>query len=261
MSTSSPAPAAGSLQGRTALVTGGGTGIGYAIAQCMLDAGANVCISGRRKEVIEEAAQQLGGTDRVVGVVGDVKTPEGRAEMIAGATEAFGQPITALVNNAGQLEKKPALEVSDEDYDSILSTHVKAGFALSRELAPGMLEAGGGSIIFLASMTSYMGLPLVIGYTTAKTAVLGIVRGLTAEWSGQGVRVNAIAPGWISTPMTDKAFDGDPQRKAKVLGRTPMGKMGLPEDIGHAAVFLSSDHAKFITGQCLCVDGGASIGF
>ncbi|MEM9418586.1 MAG: SDR family oxidoreductase [Planctomycetota bacterium] len=248
-----------SLQDRVALVTGGGTGIGLAIAQCMIDAGAKVCISGRRADVIEQAASQLGPNAH--GVVGDVNSPEGRAAMIRGAKEKFGQPITLLVNNAGHQHKQEATQVSDEDFDTMLSTHIKAGFALSRDLAPGMIEAGGGSILFLASMASFMGVPHIVGYTTAKTAVLGLVRSLTADWSGQGIRVNTIAPGWISTPMTDEAFAKSPDRKAKVLSRTPMGKMGTPEDIGHAAVFLCSDQAGFITGQCLCIDGGASIGF
>lgn len=244
---------------RVALVTGGGTGIGYAISQCLIQAGAKVCISGRRQEILDEAVASLG--PNACGFVGDVTEPAGRAGMIAKAQEAFGKPVTILINNAGQNIKEPAIDVTDEGFDELLNTHVKAGFALARDLAPGMIEAGGGSIVFLASMTSYMGMPLVVGYTTAKTAVLGLVRSLTAEWSKDGVRVNAIAPGWIRTPMTDKAFAGDPDRKAKVFSRTPMQTMGEPADIGQCAVYLCSDAAKFVTGQCICVDGGASIGF
>ncbi|MBK1878976.1 SDR family NAD(P)-dependent oxidoreductase [Pelagicoccus mobilis] len=247
------------LEGEIALVTGGGTGIGLAIAQSLIDAGAKVCISGRRADVLKEAVASLG--DTAIACEGDVTKAEDRGRMLKDVQKAFGAPVSILVNNAGQNFKKPALELSDEEFDQLLDTHVKAGFALSRDVAPAMIEKGKGSIVFIASMASYMGVPQIIGYTTAKTAVVGLTRGLAAEWSKQGIRVNAIAPGWISTPMTDRAFAGDPVRKEKVLSRTPIGTMGLPEDIGQAAVYLCSDAAKFVTGQCVPVDGGASIGF
>lgn len=249
------------LEGEIALITGGGSGIGLAIAQAFVEAGARVCITGRRANVLDESVVKLGGSAKATAMAGDVTVASDRARILAHVQQAFDAPVSILVNNAGQNVKKPALEVTDEDFDALLNTHVKAGFALAREVAPAMLEAGQGSIIFLASMASFMGVPSIIGYTTAKTAVLGLTRGLSAEWSAQGIRVNAIAPGWIHTPMTDKAFEGDPARKAKVLGRTPMNKMGDPEDIALNAVYLCSPAAKFITGQCLTVDGGASIGF
>lgn len=241
------------------MVTGGGSGIGFAIARAFVAEGAKVCITGRRQDVLDAAVNELGG--QAIAVAGDVTQAEDRARMLAAVQAGFGAPVSVLVNNAGQNVKRPALEVSDADFDALLDTHVKAGFALARDVAPAMLEAGKGSILFMASMASFMGVPNIIGYTTAKTAVLGLTRGLSAEWSSQGIRVNAIAPGWIHTPMTDKAFDGDPARKAKVLSRTPMDKMGQVDDIAKAAVYLSSANAQFVTGQCLNVDGGASIGF
>src|SRR5690606_4690281 len=124
--------------------------------------------------------------------------------------------------------------------DTLLNTHVKAAFALARDAAPAMIERGDGKVLFIASMASLMGVPNIVGYTTAKTAVVGLTRALAAEWSSLGVRVNAIAPGWIATPMTRQALDNDPQRKQKVLSRTPMGRMGQPNDIGRTAVFLCS---------------------
>lgn len=141
-----------------------------------------------------------------------------------------------------------------------MNTLVKAGFALARDVAPEMIGQGKGSTLFMASTASLMGVPQVIGYT-AKAAVQGLTRGLSADCLSLGVRVNAIAPGWIHTPMTDQAFAGDPACKNKVLGRTPMNTMGETEDIAQSAVYLCSPAAKFITGQCLNVDGGASIGF
>ncbi|MEO0796801.1 MAG: SDR family oxidoreductase [Verrucomicrobiota bacterium] len=246
------------LDGETALVTGGGTGIGFAIAQALVHANAKVCIVGRREPLLKDAVETLGGNATYA--VGDVTHADDRKRIVEHTKGTLGG-VSILVNNAGQNVKKPAVEVTDDDFDALLNTHVKAGFALARDLAPDMIENRKGSIIFMASMASFMGVPNIIGYTTAKTAILGLTRGLAAEWSQFGVRVNAIAPGWIHTPMTDKAFEGDPARKAKVLGRTPMNSMGDPEDIAQAAVYLSSPSAKFITGQCLTVDGGASIGF
>jgi gluconate 5-dehydrogenase len=247
------------LQNDIALVTGGGTGIGLAIATALSQAGAQVCITGRREELLKSAVESIG--ENASYIAADITCPEDRDAILTHIKETHGAPVSILVNNAGQHHKAPALEVSDADFDALLDTHVKAGFALARDTAPAMLENGKGSIIFLASMTSFMGMPSVIGYTAAKTAVLGLTRALASEWSAQGVRVNAIAPGWISTPMTDKALGSDPQRKAKVLSRTPMQTMGKPEDIALAAVYLSSPAAAFVTGQCLAIDGGASIGF
>ncbi len=248
-----------SLEGEVALVTGGGTGIGLAIAQSLVDAGAKVCISGRRREVLEEAVKSLG--DSAIYSTGDVVNAGDRHRMIEKATETFGAPISILVNNAGQNLKKPALEVTEAEFDQLLDTHVKAGFALSRDVAPSMIKDGKGCILFIASMASYMGVPQIIGYMAAKSAVIGLTRGLAAEWSEHGIRVNAIAPGWISTPMTERAFAGDPARKEKVLSRTPMRTLGEPGDIGQTAVYLCSGAAKFVTGQCMPIDGGASIGF
>jgi gluconate 5-dehydrogenase len=124
-----------------------------------------------------------------------------------------------------------------------------------------MIQRGRGSILFIASMASFIGVPNVLAYTASKTACLGMVRGLAAELSPQGVRVNAIAPGWIRTAMTDDALSKDPARKNKIIARTPMNRLGETEDIGFAAVYLSSPAAKFVTGTVLTVDGGASIGF
>ena len=124
-----------------------------------------------------------------------------------------------------------------------------------------MIERRSGSILFITSMAAIFGIPQVVAYTAAKSACTGMVRALATELSPHGVRVNAIAPGWIETDMTRKAMDGDPERRRKILGRTPMGRFGETDDIGQAAVFLCSPAAKFITGVVLPVDGGASIGF
>ena len=133
-------------------------------------------------------------------------------------------------------------------------------FSLTRVVANTMLDKGGGSILFTASMASLFGIPYVASYSAAKTAHLGLVRTLTAEWASRGVRVNAIAPGWIMTDLSRRSLDTDPKRVERILERTPMKCFGEAEDIGWTAAFLASPAAKFITGACLPVDGGASIG-
>ncbi|TWT82547.1 2-dehydro-3-deoxy-D-gluconate 5-dehydrogenase [Planctomycetes bacterium CA13] len=248
-----------SLTGDVALITGGGTGLGLGMAEAMIHAGAKVAITGRREAPLQEAVNQLG--QNAIYIVGDVTKDSDRNKIVTEAAARLNGPISILVNNAGQNMKKPAMETSDEEFDSLLETHVKASLALSRLVAPGMFDRESGNILFIASMASYMGVPNIIGYTAAKTAVLGLVRALATEWSPKGIRINAIAPGWIETPMTRKAFDGDPERKRKVLSRTPLNRMGLPADIGNAAVFLCSPAANFVTGQTFPIDGGASIGF
>ena len=247
-----------SLEGEHALITGGGTGLGLGIAQCFVAAGARVTIVGRRPEPLQAACEQLGANAAFISA--DITDPARVATLVPEAEQKQG-PLTILVNNAGVHLKKFAAQTTDAEFQSVIQTHLFAAFSLSREVSKGMLERGHGSILFTASMTSFIGMPQVVAYSAAKSSYLGVVRALAAEWSGQGVRVNAIAPGWITSAMTDKALAGDPARKAKILGRTPMGRMGVPSDIGWAAVYLCSPAANFVTGTVLPIDGGASIGF
>jgi gluconate 5-dehydrogenase len=248
-----------SLEGEVALITGGGTGLGLAIASAMIRAGARVVITGRREDPLRAALQDLG--ERAAYAVGDVTLAENRKRWLSQIRRLHGGGPSILVNNAGQNSKIDAAMTSDEEVESLLRTHVIASFALSREVQPEMTDAGHGSILFLASMASFLAIPRIVGYTAAKSSVLGIVRSLAAEWSSIGIRVNAIAPGWIESPMSRQALDNDPARKGKVLGRILAGRMGRPEEIGTAAVFLCSPAASYVYGHCLTVDGGASVAF
>ena len=247
-----------SLTGEHALVTGGGTGLGLAMAQCFVAAGARVTLVGRRLEPLQTACQEFGANAAYL--TADITDAARVATLIAEAESKNG-PLTTLVNNAGVHLKKPAAVTTDAEFQSVIQTHLFAAFSLSREAAKGMLERGRGSILFTASMTSFIGMAQVVAYSAAKSAYLGVVRALAAEWSANGVRVNAIAPGWIQSEMLEKALAGDPARRAKIISRTPMGRMGEPQDIGWAAVYLCSPAAKFLTGVVLPVDGGASTGF
>ena len=247
-----------SLEGKRAVITGGGTGIGLGIARAMAEAGAEVVLVGRRTDVLEQAVASIGANVRWI--QGDVTDLPSLPGLVADIGRQFG-PVQVLVNNAGINMKKMALEVSDEDFARIVQTNLHAVFALCREFGISMREQGGGSIINITSMAAMYGLPLVAAYASSKTAVLGLTRTLASDLAPFHIRVNAIAPGFIESEMTKKALDADPERKFRAIDRTPMGKMGLPEDIGYAAVYLASDAAKFVTGVNLPVDGGNAIGF
>jgi len=251
-------PEAFSLRGETALITGGGTGIGFAMARAMHAAGARVVLVGRRETELQAAVSALGAG--AFAFAHDVTDFGGASGLVERVARDVG-PITCLVNNAGIHLKKPAVETTPEEFQKVLNTHLVGAHALTRAVAPGMIERRHGSVLFTGSMASLFGIPLVIAYTAAKTAMVGLVKGYSTELAGHGIRVNCIAPGWIETEMSRKALDGDPARKAKIFGRTPMGGMGQPEDIGWAAVYLASPAARFVTGVTLPVDGGASIGF
>lgn len=247
-----------SLAGELAIVTGGGTGLGFAMASCLAAAGARVVITGRRREVLEEAAHKLGGS--VLPEQFDVTDLDAAPGFVARMKERYGE-ATILINNAGVHVKKPVEEHTPEDFHRILATHVEGAFALTRATVPAMKRAGHGSIVFIASMSSMIGMPGIVAYSAAKSAYLGMVRSMASELGPANIRVNAIAPGWIETPMLHQALDGDPKRRQKILDRTPQQRFGRPEDIGWAAVFLCSPAAEFINGVVLPVDGGASIGF
>jgi gluconate 5-dehydrogenase len=255
---SSEFPGIFSLKGELAVVTGGGTGIGQAIAQAMHAAGARVVLVGRREAELAAAVKTMG--EGAAYAVHDITETAGTGALVQRITQEHG-PITCLVNNAGRHLKKAAVDTTPQEFLDVMNTHIIGAHELTRLVAPGMIERKHGSIIFTASMASLFGIPLVVAYASAKSAMLGMVRTLSTELSSHGIRVNAIAPGWIDTDMSRKAFAGDPARKNKIISRTPMAKLGDVSDVGWAAVYLASPAAKFVTGAVLPVDGGASMGF
>ena len=247
------------LEGETALITGGGTGIGLGIARCMVKAGARVVLVGRRENELASACAELGANTSFLAQ--DVTRFDEMPALVQRAEKSAGSPISILVNNAGVHLKKFAVDVTPEEFQTVFSTHVLAAHALTRALIPGMGARGRGSVLFTSSMAAFMGVPQVMAYAAAKSAYFGMVSTLSAELASKGVRVNAIAPGWIFSEMSRKALDNDPTRKAKVLSRIQMGRMGQPEDVGWAAVYLCSPAANYVTGVTLPVDGGAAVGF
>ena len=246
------------LSGQVALITGGGSGLGLGMARCLVAAGAKVVLVGRRKAELEAACTALG--EQAFAIPADI-TEAGIAPRLVDEAEALAGDVSILINNAGVHLKKPAIQTTDAEFAAVIQTHVFAAFSLAREAGGRMLARKNGSILFTASMTSLLGMPQVVAYSAAKSAHLGMVRSLATEFGPEGVRVNAIAPGWIASDMLDRALAGDLPRKNKILGRTPLGRFGDPEDIGWAAVYLCSNAGRFINGHVLPVDGGAAIGF
>lgn len=246
------------LSGKTALVTGGGSGIGLAIAGCLAASGARVVIAGRRAEVLEAACQSIG--EQCHAEVLDITDLDSIAAFVQRLNSEYGG-IDILVNNAGNTLKKPFEESDMADFDSVFDVHVRGALELSRHIIRQQMANGGGSVTFISSMTAYIGQPNVLGYTVSKTAINGVIRGLSAEFSGRGVRINGVAPGWIDTDLYRKATAGDIPRQQKIMSRIPMNALGKPEDIGWACAFLASPAAGYVTGQVLLVDGGGATGF
>lgn len=243
---------------KVAIVTGAGSGLGFGIAQKFVANGIKTILVGRDTEKLNAAHVQLGKLSFVRPCdLTDLKSIPGFIENLV---KEFGR-IDILVNNAGINMKKDFVEVTDDDFLKVINTNLIAVFSITREVVKDMLKHESGSVINISSMAAQYGLPRVIAYSASKTAIEGFTRAMASELSGRGIRVNCIAPGFIETPMTAKALNDDPPRKAKAIGRTPMGKMGKPSDIGAAAAFFASDDAGFVTGTVLCVDGGNSIGF
>ena len=243
------------LSGERVLITGGGTGLGFGMARCFSAAGAQVVIAGRREAVLQDAAGRLGPSAHYR--VYDVAAGDGAEQLVSSLERDVG-PITVLVNNAGIHHRKSLEDTTLEEFRHVWEVHVMGGLALSRAVAPRMKEAGRGSILFMASMASFFGIPFTTAYSAAKTSLIGVVRVLSSELAPSGIRVNAIAPGWIDAGMGRMP---DEKRRKQIIARTPMGRFGQAEDVGWTAVFLCSPAAQFITGICLPVDGGVSGAF
>jgi gluconate 5-dehydrogenase len=247
-----------SLEGKLALVTGGGTGIGLGIATAFIEAGATVIITGRREEVLKDACKVLG--EKAHYLVCDLAVLPNIPALVARIESKWGS-IDILVNNAGIHLKKWAQYTTDAEFANIIQTNLLSVFALTREVAKSMIIRKTGSIILISSMAGLFGIDRVSAYGTSKTALIGLMNNLVTEYSKDNVRINCIAPGWIASDMFFNAINADPERKQKITNRIAMPDFGKPEDIGNAAVYLSSRAARYVTGVVLPVDGGASVNF
>jgi gluconate 5-dehydrogenase len=247
------------LSGESAIITGGGSGIGLAIARAFVSCGAKVTLVGRRESVLSTAAHELGPMASTV--VQDITDPGAAASIVREATSLMGGAASVLVNNAGVQKKLSATETSYEEFSSVLMTHVGAAFALAGAVLPNMVNQRRGSILFVSSMAALFGIPTIPAYSAAKAAYTGLVYQLAVDYGPSGVRVNAIAPGWVRTEMFEKAMTGDRDRLERVIARTPLGRLGTVDEIANVAAFLCSPLSSFVTGSLVRVDGGAAIGF
>jgi len=243
---------------KTAVITGGATGLGLAATRKFVKSGIETIIIGRNETNLAAVCNELGPLCRYK--VCDLTSLAEIPRLVTGLVKDFGK-IDILVNNAGINQKKAFSKVSDEEFQQVILTNLTSVFVLSREVVKSMLKQKSGCIINISSMAAQYGIPYVIAYTAAKSGIEGMTKAMAVELSPEGIRVNCVAPGFIETKMSAKALNDDPERKQKVLSRTPMAKLGLPEDVAEAIYYLSSDAAKYLTGVILPVDGGNSIGF
>jgi NAD(P)-dependent dehydrogenase (short-subunit alcohol dehydrogenase family) len=243
---------------KVAIITGGASGIGLAIAQKFVESNIRTIIIGRDTTKLKAAKNRLG--ELCVPHPFDLNNLSSIPELINTLVKENNK-IDILVNNAGINLKKDFTDVTDEEFGKVILTNVSSMFALSREVVKFMMQKRSGNIINISSMASQYGIPKVIAYTASKAAIEGMTRAMAVELSPKGIRVNCIAPGFIATDMSAKALNDDQERKAKVMSRTPMGKLGMPADIGDAALFLATESSKYVTGIILPVDGGNSVGF
>ncbi len=242
------------LDGRTAIITGASRGLGAAMATALAEAGADVVLVSRtRNAELEKSIAALGR--RVLGVMADVGQPAAAAQIMREARAAFGG-ADILVNNAGIIRRAPFLEFSAADWSDVMDVNLGGAFRLGQAFAGALVaDKARGSVINVASLLSFQGGIRVASYTAAKSALLGLTRLMANELAGQGIKVNALVPGYMVTDNT-AALRADPVRSAEILGRIPAARWGTPEDLKAAVVFLASSASDYMHGSTLAVDGG-----
>lgn len=241
------------LTGKSALVTGASGGIGGAIARQLHGQGATVALSGTRTGPLEALAAELGERAHVCPC--DLSDAAALAALPKQAAEAMGG-LDILVNNAGMTRDNLFMRMSDEEWDQVIGVNLTATFRLSRAVLRGMMKQRWGRIIGITSIVGVTGNPGQGNYAAAKAGMIGMSKSLAAEVGSRGITVNCIAPGFIATAMTDKLND---DQKAKLLGAIPARRMGTPDEIASAAVYLASDEAAYVTGQTIHVNGGMAM--
>jgi len=236
-----------------ALITGGGTGIGFAIAKKLHSLKYTIVITGRRKKKLIEARRKLRTRCHII--ENDISDLKSIPSLVNSIEKKIGK-IEILINNAGQHLRKIILETSDDDWQNIVNTNLNSVFSLSRECGKKMIKRKKGKIVMIGSVTTVMGLPDVAAYATTKTALMGLTRTLAIELGKYSINVNCVCPGFIQTDIFRRVRRKDPKRFKKILSRTPLKRFGKVEDISDVVGFLCSSDSKFITGSYVMVDGG-----
>ncbi len=241
------------LTGKTALITGATGGIGAAIARTLHKAGATVAISGTRAAVLEELKAELGSRVHVLPCNLSVAA---EVEKLVPAAEAAMGSLDILVNNAGLTRDGLSMRMKDDDWATVLDVNLTANFRLSRAAMRGMMKRRWGRIISISSVVGVTGNPGQANYVASKAGVIGLTKSLAQELASRNITVNAVAPGFIATPMTDVLND---KQKETILARVPAGRLGRPQDIAAATLYLASEEAAYVTGQTLHVNGGMAM--
>jgi NAD(P)-dependent dehydrogenase (short-subunit alcohol dehydrogenase family) len=243
------------LTDRTAVVVGGTSGIGRAIAHGLARAGAAVVCTSRRDEQVESTATEIEGLgQQTIRCVSDVSSRESLENLLSSCLDVF-EKVDILVNSAGRTKREPSVSQTEEDWNAIIETNLTGTFRACQVFGQHMIEKGYGRIINIASLSTFVSLFEVAAYSASKAAVASLTKSLAIEWARHGVNVNAIAPGVFRTALNQKLLDETPRGK-EFLTRTPMGRFGKVEELAGAAVFLASEAASYVTGEVLVVDGG-----
>jgi NAD(P)-dependent dehydrogenase (short-subunit alcohol dehydrogenase family) len=243
------------LAGKTAVVVGGTSGIGLAMATGLAEAGADVVATSRRVEQVEEAAKAIEAMGvRTLRLTSDVGDRASLERLCAAIVESFGK-VDILINCAGKIKRAPTMDFPESEWQSIMDTNVTGTLRACQIFGKHMLERGYGRIINIASLNTFVSLKEVTAYACSKAAVGALTKSLAVEWSAQGVTVNAIAPGVFRTALNQKLLD-ESERGRELLMRTPMGRFGKTEELVGVAIYLASDASSFVTGEILVVDGG-----
>jgi 3-oxoacyl-[acyl-carrier protein] reductase len=246
------------FEGSTVVVTGSTKGIGFETARLFASKGANVLVNSRSGEALENVVREWRGKGySIAGIAGDVSKPETSKALMEEALRCFGQ-IDILVNNAGFWRVTPSLEVAPEEWNDVIGANLSSVFFCSQQAARYMAERQRGVILNLASVLGISALPKRAAYSAAKAGIIALTKTLAVEWAPHGIRVNAIAPGFIRTSPEGDRDDDTPSdhTEEQIKRRTPIGRLGDTADVAEALVFLASDRARFITGETLVVDGG-----
>ncbi|TPW35308.1 3-oxoacyl-[acyl-carrier-protein] reductase [Oecophyllibacter saccharovorans] len=244
-----------SLTGKLALVTGATGGIGSAIARQLHQRGASVVLSGTREGVLQQLAEEL-GSERVYCVAANLADAAETDALVGRAEEAAGQPLDILVNNAGLTRDTLAIRMKDSDWSDVLTVDLESPFRLSRAALKGMLRRRSGRIISISSIVGATGNPGQANYAAAKAGLIGMSKALAQEVGARGITVNVVAPGFIETSMTEALPEAVRER---LLGNIPLGRMGNPDDVAAAVVYLASDAGSWVTGSTLHVNGGMAM--
>ncbi len=246
---------AGRLEGRVAIITGGASGIGLATARLFVAEGARVVLADINADRLKSAVESLGAS--VLGKPTDVSDSQQVAQLVEMTIDKFGR-LDVMFSNAGISARYNVIDMPEDAFDRVISVNLRGGFLCAKHAIPRMLESGGGSLIFTASELALVGTENAAAYCASKTGLVGMTRAIAVDHAAQGIRVNALCPGPVNTPLLHGERSDPGEHEQSMIERMPVKRIGQPEELARAALFLASDDSSFMTGQMLVVDGGVT---